>query len=47
VPGHAFPDDAFPDIVAHRGASSTRPENTLTSFEEALRWGPGSSARRA
>ena len=26
-------------IVAHRGASSTRPENTLASFEEALRLG--------
>jgi glycerophosphoryl diester phosphodiesterase len=39
VPDHAFADDAFPVIVAHRGASSTRPENTLTSFEEALRLG--------
>ncbi len=36
---HAFPDDAFPIIVAHRGASSTRPENTLASFEEAMRIG--------
>ncbi len=36
---HRFPDDAFPIIVAHRGASSTRPENTLASFEEALRVG--------
>lgn len=36
---HRFPDDAFPVIVAHRGASSTRPENTLPSFEEALRLG--------
>jgi glycerophosphoryl diester phosphodiesterase len=36
---HRFPDDAFPVIVAHRGASSTRPENTLASFEEALRLG--------
>ncbi len=34
---HGFPGDAFPAIVAHRGASSTRPENTLASFEEALR----------
>jgi glycerophosphoryl diester phosphodiesterase len=33
---HHFPDDAFPGIVAHRGASTTRPENTLASFEEAL-----------
>jgi glycerophosphoryl diester phosphodiesterase len=29
----------FPAVVAHRGASSTRPENTLPSFEEALRLG--------
>jgi len=36
---HGFPGDAFPAIVAHRGASSTRPENTLSSFEEALRLG--------
>jgi glycerophosphoryl diester phosphodiesterase len=36
---HRFPDDVFPAIVAHRGASSTRPENTLASFEEALRLG--------
>lgn len=36
---HRFPDDAFPIIVAHRGASSTRPENTLASFEEAVRLG--------
>lgn len=34
-----FPDDAFPAIVAHRGASSTCPENTLSSFEEAVRLG--------
>jgi glycerophosphoryl diester phosphodiesterase len=39
VPDHAFPDDAFPLIVAHRGASSTRPENTVASFAEALRLG--------
>ena len=36
---HRFPDDAFPVVVAHRGASSARPENTLASFEEALRLG--------
>ena len=36
---HRFPPDAFPQIVAHRGASSTRPENTLASFEEAVRLG--------
>ena len=36
---HRFSHDAFPVIVAHRGASSTRPENTLPSFEEALRLG--------
>lgn len=29
----------FPAIVAHRGASSTRPENTLASFEEAVALG--------
>lgn len=39
MPDHRFADDAFPVIVAHRGASSTRPENTLASFEEALRIG--------
>lgn len=36
---HGFPPDAFPAIVAHRGASSTMPENTLASFEEAVRLG--------
>lgn len=36
---HGFPPDAFPAIVAHRGASSTMPENTLSSFEEAVRLG--------
>lgn len=36
---HRFPEDAFPSIVAHRGASSTRPENTVASFEEAVRLG--------
>lgn len=36
---HGFPPEAFPSIVAHRGASFTRPENTLASFEEAVRFG--------
>lgn len=36
---HRFPDDSFPAIVAHRGASATRPENTMASFEEAIRLG--------
>ena len=31
-----FDPDAFPLVVAHRGASSTHPENTLASFEAAL-----------
>lgn len=31
-----FADDAFPVIVAHRGASSTRPENTLPAFDAAI-----------
>jgi glycerophosphoryl diester phosphodiesterase len=35
----SFPDDAFPVVVAHRGASSTHPENTLPAFEAALRLG--------
>jgi glycerophosphoryl diester phosphodiesterase len=39
MPDHRFPPDAFPTIVAHRGASSTRPENTLSSFEQAVRLG--------
>lgn len=39
MPDHRFGPDAFPQIVAHRGASSTRPENTLASFGEALRLG--------
>jgi len=34
-----FPADTFPAVVAHRGASSTHPENTLASFEEAVRLG--------
>jgi len=33
---HRFPEDAFPAIVAHRGASATHPENTLSSFRAAL-----------
>lgn len=37
----AFPEVAFPMIVAHRGASSTHPENTIASFEEAIRLGVG------
>lgn len=36
---HGFPADAFPAIVAHRGASSTHPENTLASFRAALELG--------
>ena len=39
VRDHRFPDEAFPTIVAHRGASSSRPENTLVAFEEAARLG--------
>jgi glycerophosphoryl diester phosphodiesterase len=31
-----FNDEDFPVVVAHRGASSTHPENTLESFEAAL-----------
>ncbi|MEW6058851.1 MAG: glycerophosphodiester phosphodiesterase [Actinomycetota bacterium] len=31
-----FGEDAFPLVIAHRGASSTHPENTLRSFEAAL-----------
>ena len=38
---HRFPGEAFPIVVAHRGASSTRPENTIPSFEEAIRLGAG------
>ena len=36
---HRFPDDAYPVIVAHRGASSTHPENTLSAFEAAVELG--------
>jgi glycerophosphoryl diester phosphodiesterase len=39
MPDHRFPPDFFPAIVAHRGASSTMPENTLASFEESIRLG--------
>ena len=34
-----FNPAAFPLVVAHRGASSTHPENTLASFEAALALG--------
>ncbi len=34
--GRQFAEDAFPLVIAHRGASSTHPENTLRSFEAAL-----------
>src|SRR5262245_43462516 len=37
--GRALSRLAFPAIVAHRGASSTRPENTTASFEEAIALG--------
>lgn len=33
---YSFNPGAFPVVVAHRGASSTHPENTLSSFEAAL-----------
>lgn len=36
-----FPPDAFPTIVAHRGASSTHPENTVPSFQAAVALGAG------
>jgi glycerophosphoryl diester phosphodiesterase len=36
---HVFNRGAFPLVVAHRGASSTHPENTLASFEAALALG--------
>lgn len=36
---HRFPDGSFPVIVAHRGASSTYPENTLASFRAAVELG--------
>ena len=34
--GRRLPDDAFPVIVAHRGAPTRHPENTLPSFEAAI-----------
>lgn len=34
-----FAEDAFPVVVAHRGASSTYPENTLEAFEAAIELG--------
>lgn len=34
-----FNDRLFPVVVAHRGASSTHPENTLESFDAALHAG--------
>lgn len=34
-----LPDDAFPIVVAHRGASSRYPENTLPAFEAAVALG--------
>jgi glycerophosphoryl diester phosphodiesterase len=39
APDRALSRLGFPVIVAHRGASSTRPENTLVSFEEAIALG--------
>ncbi len=36
MPEHDLPDAAFPVIVAHRGASSAHPENTLAAFEAAV-----------
>ena len=39
MPDHRFEDHAFPEIVAHRGAPSTRPENTLASFRAAIELG--------
>lgn len=34
-----FPDDAYPLVVAHRGASATHPENTVEAFRRALEVG--------
>jgi glycerophosphoryl diester phosphodiesterase len=39
VTARRFDDHAFPLVVAHRGASSTHPENTLPSFEAAISLG--------
>lgn len=36
---YSFNPGALPLVVAHRGASSTQPENTLASFEAALALG--------
>lgn len=36
-----FSPQDFPTIVAHRGASSTHPENTLPAFESAVAAGAG------
>ena len=36
---HLFAPDAFPLVVAHRGSSSSHPENTLEAFEAALEAG--------
>ncbi|HET7237169.1 MAG TPA: glycerophosphodiester phosphodiesterase [Actinomycetota bacterium] len=35
----ALPGDAFPAIVAHRGAPLSHPENTLPSFDAAIGFG--------
>jgi glycerophosphoryl diester phosphodiesterase len=37
--GYELPGDAFPVIVAHRGAPISHPENTLSSFEAAIELG--------
>jgi glycerophosphoryl diester phosphodiesterase len=34
-----FPDEAYPLVVAHRGASATHPENTLPAFQAAVEAG--------
>jgi glycerophosphoryl diester phosphodiesterase len=39
VTSRRFVGDAFPVVVAHRGASSAHPENTLLSFEAAIALG--------
>ena len=39
--GHRFPADAFPRSSCASRASSSRPENTIPSFEEAIRLGAG------
>jgi glycerophosphoryl diester phosphodiesterase len=36
---HLFPLDAYPLVVAHRGSSSSHPENTLEAFAAALEAG--------